>query len=399
MKILVINAGSSSIKYQLIDADKQLLMAKGLVERIGISGSRLEHKVNGKVTEISRDLKNHEEGMNLVLKTLVDKGIGVVKSLSEINGFGHRFVHGGEYYTKTVVANAEILKKLEDLSELAPLHNPANIQGIKACMAALPSVPNVLMFDTAFHSTLPEKAYMYGVPYSWYKDYGIRRYGFHGISHCYIMQETAKVMGKDAKDLKIITCHIGNGASVDAVKYGKAIDTSMGLTPLEGLIMGSRSGDIDATIVDFMGRKLGVDSARIIDKLNKESGLLGISGISNDIRDIQAAVKNGNKRAALAIEMFCYRIKKYIGSYAAALGGIDALVFTAGTGENRPEIRESIASDMEYMGIELDKKANNEFTRGEVCLISKPSSKVKVYVIPTDEEMCIAKEAQKLIQS
>lgn len=397
MKILVINAGSSSLKYQLLDMETEKLIAKGVVEKIGLEGSMLTHKVNGQAYTYEQKLNNHSESLELVLKVLQDPKIGSLKSLDEIEAVGHRVLHGGEIYSKAVFVDDEVMKNLKKLTPLGPLHMPANISGIEACMKVMPKVPNVALFDTAFHATMPKKAYTYATPYEWYEKYGVRRYGFHGTSHEYIARTVEQIEGTDK--LNIISCHIGNGASLAAIKNGKCVDTSMGLTPLEGLIMGTRSGDLDPAILEYVMDKEGLDIKQMHNILNKKSGLLGISGVSSDIRDVQAEVKKGNERAKLAIDCFVYRIKKYIGSYAAALGWVDVIVFTAGTGENRDEIREEIMKDMEFMGVDFDVEANRNFKRGEVCLISKPTSKVKVYVIPTDEELMIARQTKAVVEN
>ena len=397
MKILVINAGSSSLKYQLLDMETEKVIAKGSVEKIGLEGSMMTHKVNGQAYTYKQKLSNHSESLELVLKVLQDPKIGSLKSLDEIGAVGHRVLHGGEIYSKAVLVDDEVMKNLKKLTPLGPLHMPANISGIEACMKVMPKVPNVALFDTAFHATMPKKAYTYATPYEWYEKYGVRRYGFHGTSHEYITRTVEQIEGTDK--LNIISCHIGNGASLAAIKNGKCVDTSMGLTPLEGLIMGTRSGDLDPAILEYVMDKEGLDIEQMLNILNKKSGLLGISGVSSDIRDVQAEVKNGNERAKLAVDCFIYRIKKYIGAYAAALGGVDVIVFTAGTGENRDEIREEIMKDMEFMGVDFDVEANRNFKRGEICLISKPTSKVKVYVIPTDEELMIARQTKAVVEN
>ena len=399
MKVLVINAGSSSIKYQLIDMQNEKLLAKGLVERIGGKGSQLTHKVNGKATEIVKSLENHAQGLELILKTLVDKEIGVINSLTEISAIGHRVLHGGDKYSKATLINNEVLNNLKDLIPLGPLHMPANIQGIEACQSVMPGVANVAIFDTAFHTSMPDYAYMYAVPYSWYKDYGVRKYGFHGTSHEYVSGEVARVMNKKIEDLRIISCHIGNGASICAIQNGKCIDTSMGFTPLEGLVMGTRCGDIDPAVVEYIMNKTNLSISEVLNILNKKSGLLGLSGISNDIRDVIKEMNEGNLQAKLAINKFVYSIKKYIGSYAAIMGGVDVIVFTAGTGENRDEIRYEIMKGMEYLGVEFDEEANKNFIRGENFKISKDSSKVAVYIIPTDEELSIARQTKYVVEN
>ena len=399
MKVLVINAGSSSIKYQLIDMQNEKLLAKGLVERIGGKGSQLTHKVNGKATEIVKSLENHAQGLELILKTLVDKEIGVINSLTEISAIGHRVLHGGDKYSKATLINNEVLNNLKDLIPLGPLHMPANIQGIEACESVMPGVANVAIFDTAFHTSMPDYAYMYAVPYSWYKDYGVRKYGFHGTSHEYVSGEVARVMNKKIEDLRIISCHIGNGASICAIQNGKCIDTSMGFTPLEGLVMGTRCGDIDPAVVEYIMNKTNLSISEVLNILNKKSGLLGLSGISNDIRDVIKEMNEGNLQAKLAINKFVYSIKKYIGSYAAIMGGVDVIVFTAGTGENRDEIRYEIMKGMEYLGVEFDEEANKNFIRGENFKIPKDSSKVAVYIIPTDEELSIARQTKYVVEN
>jgi acetate kinase len=398
MKILVINAGSSSIKYQLIDMSNESLIAKGLVERIGSDSSVLTHKANGKATEIKKPLKDHAEGLQLILKALVDKKIGVIKSLDEISAIGHRILHGGGKYNQATLVDAKVVSDLKTYIPLGPLHMPANIQGIEACQEVMPTKKNVAVFDTAFHATMPDYAYMYAVPYSWCKDYGIRKYGFHGTSHEFISKEIAKAMGKKPEELRTISCHLGNGASVCAVKYGKCVDTSMGFTPLEGLVMGTRCGDIDPAVVEFIMDKTGMNVHETLNVFNKKSGLLGLSEISNDMRDVLKASQEGNEKAKLAVQKFMYSVKKYIGAYAAAMGGVDAIAFSAGTGENRADIREGIMENMEYLGVDFDKEANKNFTRGVDFKISKDSSKVAVYVIPTDEEMMIARQTKEIVE-
>lgn len=399
MKILVINAGSSSIKYQLLDMENEEVIAKGLVEKIGLPDSRLVHKAHGTATTINKLLTNHNEGLELVLNTLLDEKVGVIKTLDEINAVGHRVLHGGTIFDKPTLITDDVMEKLNELVPLGPLHMPANISGIKACQKVMPNTPNVALFDTAFHSTMPEYVYRYALPYEWCEKYGVRRYGFHGMSHQFIAGETARVMGKNPEELKLIICHIGNGASVSAVKYGKCFDTSMGLTPLEGLIMGTRSGDFDPAIAEHVMSKTGMTIGEFTNVVNKKSGLLGITGVSSDNRDVNAAAAEGNERAKLALDMTYYRLKKYIGSYSAALGGVDAIVFTAGIGENSYELREGVMQDMEYLGIDFDFDKNKNFKRGEIELLTKPSSKVKVYIIPTNEELLIARETKKLISN
>ena len=399
MKILVINAGSSSIKYQLIDMQNEKLLAKGLVERIGdTKSSQLTHKANGNATTFQEPLKDHADGMQLVLKTLVDEKVGVIKNLSEISAIGHRVLHGGEKYSCAVLVTDEVMKDMEDNVPLGPLHMPANILGINACKKVMPNTKNVAVYDTAFHQTMPDYAYMYAVPYSWYKDYGVRKYGFHGTSHEYIANEIAKVMGKDVKDLKIISCHLGNGASVCAINKGKCVDTSMGFTPLEGLVMGTRSGDIDPAVVEFIMNETNASVSEVLNALNKKSGLLGLSELSNDMRDVAKKASEGDKQSQLAVNKFAYMVKKYIGSYAAVMNGVDAIAFSAGTGENRDDIRELIMSDLDYLGVDFDFDANRNFVRGENFKISKENSKVAVYIIPTDEEMSIARQTMEIVK-
>lgn len=396
MKILVINAGSSSLKYQLLDMDNEKLLAKGLCERIGIKGSCVSLKANGIQKVLDVELKNHDDAMEVVLKLLLDKENNIISSLKEINAVGHRVLHGGEIYKHSVIVNDEVMKNLEALKPLGPLHMPANISGIKACQEIMPGVPQVAVFDTAFHSTMPDYAYMYGTPYEWYEKYKVRKYGFHGTSHNYIMNELAKALGKDPKDLKIISCHIGNGASVCAIKNGKCVDTSMGFTPLEGLLMGSRCGNIDPAVIEFVMNKEGKTISEMLNILNKESGLLGMSGVSSDSRDVVKGAKEGNLRCQMANNRFVFEIKKYIGAYAAVMNGVDGIALSAGVGENAKDIREAIMKDMEYLGVDFDFDANNNFERGKVWRLSKPTSKVAVYIIPTDEELMIAQDTQAL---
>lgn len=397
MKILVINAGSSSIKYQLIDMENQKLLAKGICQRIGCEGSELDHKVGGQKYEIVQPMKNHSEGLKLILEALLDKEHGVISSISEINGFGHRYVNGGDKFLDPILANEEVVKQLKENIDFAPLHDPAHIMGIEACMKIAPSVPNVIVFDTGFYKNMPKKAKLYPVKYEFYEKYAVQKFGAHGISHDFLSSEVAKVMGKDRKDLRLITCHIGSGASISAIDHGTCVDTSMGFTPLEGIMMGTRCGDIDPSVVPYIMKKTGITADQVINIFNKESGLLGISGISNDIRDVEAN-ENTNERAKLAMDMFIYRIKKYIGAYSAVMGGVDAIVFSAGVGENDVEVRESVINGLEYLGIEFDSEANKNFKRGEIVKISKDSSKVAIYIIPTDEEMMIAKATMKFVK-
>ena len=398
MKVLVINCGSSSLKYQLIDMVNEEALAQGLVERIGIEGSVLTQKVEGKDKYIVKEqMKDHKDAIRLVLEALVDENNGVIKSMDEISAVGHRVVHGGEKYKESVVINDEVKANIEECFKLAPLHNPANMIGIKACEELMPNTPMVAVFDTAFHGTMPEDAYLYALPYELYEKDGIRKYGFHGTSHKYVSQTCAEVMGRDIKDLKIITCHLGNGASLCAVKNGVSVDTSMGFTPLEGLAMGTRCGNIDPAIVTFLMKEEGLSVNEVNDLLNKKSGVLGISGISSDFRDIEDAAFNKNdRRAKLALKIFEYKIRTTIGAYAAAMGGVDAIVFTAGVGENGPETREKCLEGLEFLGVEIDKEANN--VRGKIREISKAGCNVKAFVIPTNEELVIARDTLELIK-
>ncbi len=395
MKILVINCGSSSLKYQFLDMNNESVLAKGLVERIGIEGSVLKHEKIGMDKEvINADIKDHEIALKLVMDALVNEKYGAIKDLSEIDAVGHRVVHGGESFAKSVLIDENVMKGIKDCIDLAPLHNPPNITGIRACQKLLPNVKMVAVFDTAFHQTMPESSYIYAIPYEYYEKYRIRRYGFHGTSHLFVSERAAQIMGKNKEDLNIITCHLGNGASVSAIKGGKCIDTSMGLTPLEGLIMGTRSGDMDPAIVTFLMEKEGLSAKEVDNMLNKKSGVLGISGVSSDFRDIEEEAEKGNKKAQLALDMFHTRVKKYIGAYAAQLGHVDALVFTAGLGENSAESREEICKNMDFLGIEIDTNVNK--VRGKETLISTENSKIKVYIIPTNEELVIARDTLAL---
>ncbi|MBU3189220.1 acetate kinase [Clostridium bowmanii] len=397
MKILVINCGSSSLKYQLINMENEGCLALGLVERIGIEGSKLTQKVNGNKYIIEEPMKDHTDAIKLVLGALIDSKHGVISDLSEIGAVGHRIVHGGEKYAGSVIVNDKVMKNLEECSKLAPLHNPANIIGINACKALMPTIPMVAVFDTAFHQTMPEVAYIYPLPYELYTNNGVRKYGFHGTSHKYVSDKAAKMMGKDIKDLKLITCHLGNGASVTAVQNGKSVETSMGFTPLEGIAMGTRCGSIDPAILTYVMKELNLTVDEASDLMNKKSGVLGISGISSDFRDIEkAAWEDGNHRAQLALDIFTYKVKKFIGSYAAVMGGVDAIVFTAGLGENSPETREDICSGLEFLGAVLDKSKNK--VRGKEVEISTDDSKTKIFVIPTNEELVIARDTQGLVK-
>ena len=395
MNVLVINCGSSSLKYQLINSDTEDVLAKGLCERIGIDG-RLVYQKAGCDKEITEAaMPTHKEAIQMVLDALVNDKTGAIKSLSEVNAVGHRIVHGGEKFASSVVITDEVLEAVAQCNDLAPLHNPANLIGINACKELMPGVPMVAVFDTAFHQTMPEKAYLYGLPYEYYENYKVRRYGFHGTSHSFVSKETARFLGMDLKNSKIIVCHLGNGASISAVKDGKCVDTSMGLTPLEGLVMGTRSGDIDPAIMEYIAKKENLDIAGAMNVLNKKSGLEGISGLSSDFRDLTAGAKEGNKRAIAAIEVFCYRVAKYVGSYVAAMNGVDAIAFTAGIGENVGLVREKICSYLGYLGITLDAEANAK--SGDNCVISAADSKVKVAVIPTNEELAICRETVALV--
>ena len=398
MKILVINAGSSSLKYQLFDMEKETVLAKGNCQKIGIKGSFITHKYGSNSTKIEMELKNHDEAMQKVLSLLTSGEFGVIKSLNEISAVGQRVLHGGEIYKDSVLVTDEVMKNLELLKPLGPLHMPANISGIVACQKILPSAPQVAVFDTAFHANMPKEAFLYAIPYEAYEDWRIRRYGFHGTSHKFVSGEAAKLLGKDLKDAKIITVHLGNGSSVAAVSGGHSIDTSMGFTPLEGLIMGTRSGDVDASVVSFIAEKLDLRGDEIAQYFNKKCGALGISGVSSDMMDINEASENGNERAKLVVPMMAHRIKKYIGAYAALLNGVDAIVFTGGIGENQADLRELSLSNMEYLGVEFDEEKNNNLPRGTVEEISKPNSRVKVFRIPTDEELVIARDTLNLIK-
>lgn len=396
MNVLVINCGSSSLKYQLIDSESEKALATGLCERIGIDG-RLVHKpAGGEKITIEKEMKTHDTAIAMVLEALTDKEHGVVGSLAEIHAVGHRVVHGGEKFAASVVITDEVLSAIEDCNELAPLHNPANLIGIRACQQALKGVPMVAVFDTAFHQTMPKKAYLYGLPISYYNDYKIRRYGFHGTSHSFVSKELARAAGLDLNNSKLIVCHLGNGSSVSAVLNGKSVDTSMGLTPLEGLIMGTRSGDLDPAILQFIANKENLSLDEVMNVLNKKSGVFGMSGdLSSDFRDLDEASRNGNDLAKMAVEVFCYRVAKYIGSYAAAMNGVDAIAFTAGVGENDGKVRRMIMEYLGYLGVTIDESKCG--VRGEEALISGADSRVKVYVVPTNEELAIARETVALL--
>lgn len=396
MNVLVINCGSSSLKYQLINSDSEEVLAKGLCERIGIDG-RLVYQKEGLDKEITEaPMPTHKEAIQMVLDALVNPKTGAVKSLAEIDAVGHRVVHGGEKFSDSVVITEEVIAQVEECNDLAPLHNPANIIGIRACQALMQNVPMVGVFDTAFHQTMPEKAYLYGLPYEYYEKYKVRRYGFHGTSHSFVSKEAASYLGMDLNNSKIIVAHLGNGASVSAVLNGKCVDTSMGLTPLEGLVMGTRSGDIDPSIMEFIAKKENLDIDGVMDVLNKKSGVAGMSGVSSDFRDLEAAYNEGNERAIAAVEVFSYRVAKYIGAYAAAMNGVDAIAFTAGIGENTSFVREKIMAYLGYLGIKIDRVTNDK-TRGVEALISTADSSVKVCVIPTNEELAICRETVKLV--
>ena len=397
MNILVINCGSSSLKYQLINSDTEAVLAKGLCERIGIEGSQITYQPAGGEKEVTvSPMPTHTQAIQMVLDALTNKKSGVIASLAEVGAVGHRVVHGGEKFTSSTVITDEAMKAIEECNDLAPLHNPANLIGIRACQELMPNVPMVAVFDTAFHQTMPEEAYLYGLPYEYYEKYKVRRYGFHGTSHSFVSKRAAEVAGKPYEDLKIIVCHLGNGASLSAVKNGKSVDTSMGLTPLEGLIMGTRSGDMDPAIMEFIAKKENLDIEGVMNVLNKKSGLLGLSGgLSSDFRDLNEAAEGGNEDAANAIDVLCYGIAKFVGGYVAAMNGVDAIVFTAGIGENAIPVREKVVSYLGYLGVTLDKDANGQ--RGEEIVISTSDSKVNVAVIPTDEELAICRATVALV--
>lgn len=397
MKILVINSGSSSLKYQLIDMQTESVLAKGNCERIGIDHSKLIHKANGKTTEKEIAMENHNVAVKIVLDALTDKEIGVISSMDEIGAVGHRVVASGEAFKKPTLVDEDAMVKMEEIKDLAPLHNPAAIVGVNACRAAMPKTPMVLVFDTGFHFTMPEYAYMYAVKYEHYEKYKIRRYGAHGTSHKFVSQEAAKYLKKDIADLKIVTCHLGNGSSITAVKGGKCIDTSMGFTPLAGVPMGTRSGDIDYAAAEYIARKEGMDVSQMLTYLNKECGMKGISGGYSDFRDLTARAGAGDKRSILALDMFSYSCKKYVGAYAAAMNGLDCLVFTAGVGENTHEVREAICKDMQYLGLEIDEEKNLLKNDGSIRDITGKNSKVRVLIIPTNEELVIARETLALV--
>ena len=397
MKVLVINSGSSSLKYQLIDMETEDVIAKGNCERIGIDGSKLTHKANGKELAFEQAMPDHNVAVSLVLKALTDSEYGVIKNMDEIDAVGHRVVASGEAFKKPTLVNDETMRLMEEIKDLAPLHNPAAIVGVKACLSAMPKTPMGLIFDTGFHFTMPEYAYMYAIDYNHYEKYKIRRYGAHGTSHKFVSQEAAKYLGKKPEELKIVTCHLGNGSSITAVNGGKCVDTSMGFTPLAGVPMGTRSGDIDYAAAEYLAKKEGMDVSEILTYLNKKCGMAGVSGVSSDFRDLTAAADKGNKRAKLALDMFSYSCKKYVGAYAAAMNGVDCIVFTAGVGENTECVRRDICENMQYLGLELDLEKNAEKNNGKIRDITGKNSKVKVLIIPTNEELVIARETVDLL--
>lgn len=398
MKILVINAGSSSLKYQLINMENEAVLAKGNCERIGIGGFITHKPADGRVFTAECDFPTHKEAFGKLVDLLVNGEYAVIESLEEISAVGHRIVQGAEHFSESVLVTQDVVDQIRDISDLAPLHNPAHVLGIEACMSVFDSsVPQVVVFDTAFHQTMPKKAFMYAVPYKFYKKYHVRKYGFHGTSHRYVSSRLSEIVGKNLNDMKVITCHLGNGSSIAAVNYGKCVDTSMGFTPLDGLIMGTRSGAIDASVVLYVMEQEGLSPKEMNDLLNKQSGYQGISELTSDFRDLRIASLEGNKGAILALDMMDYQIKKYIGSYAAAMGGLDAIVFTGGIGENSHPLRENVCEYMKFMGIEIDKQKNIEFNGKEVE-ISKPDSKVKVYIIPTNEELLIARDTADIVR-
>lgn len=397
MKVLVINCGSSSLKFQLIDSESEEVLAKGLCERIGIDGGMVTYQPKGRdKIKKNADMPDHTEAVKLVIDSLIDKENGVISSLDEIGAVGHRIVHGGESFSSATLINDEVIKAIEECNDLAPLHNPANLIGIRSCQKIMPNVPMVAVFDTAFHQTMPKKAYLYGIPYEYYKKYKVRRYGFHGTSHEFVSKRAAEFLGKDINNFKVIVCHLGNGASISAVKNGKCVDTSMGLTPLEGLFMGTRSGDLDPAIIQFISNKEHLDIDEMLNILNKKSGVLGLSEVSSDFRDLGEAASSGNEQAKITLEAYSYRVAKYIGSYAAAMNGVDAIVFTAGVGENNIEVRQMIGEYLGYLGTGVDPEKNN--IRGEEAVISPDGAKVSVLVIPTNEELAIARETVKLVK-
>ena len=395
MKILIVNAGSSSLKYQLIDMDNEAIIAQGLIERIGIEGGKLTQKVNGQKHVIQSELKDHLDAAAMMIQALTDAGHGVIKSMDEVGAVGHRVVQGGEHFTASAVIDDEVMAAIERNVQLAPLHNPANLMGIRACQKIMPNTPMVAVFDTAFHQSMPPKSYLYGVPMEYYERLRVRRYGFHGTSHRYVSQRAAKMLGRPIEELRLVTCHLGNGSSMAAVQFGKSVDTSMGMTPLEGVIMGTRSGNVDPAVLQFIMNNENLNINEMLDILNKKSGFLGISCVSSDMRDVEDAAAKGDKNAQIAIDMLYQGIKKYIAAYAAVMGGVDAVIFTAGIGENGYELREGVLTNMEFLGIEFDKEKNK--MRGKEAEISTPDSKVKVLVIPTNEEIVIARDTLELV--
>lgn len=395
MNVLVINCGSSSLKYQVIDSDTEAVLAKGLCERIGIDGRLVYEPAGGEKQVTEAGMPTHKQAIQLVIGALTDEKTGVIKSLDEIGAVGHRLVHGGEKFAASAIITEKMIETMEECTDLAPLHNPANLIGVRACQELMPNTPMVGVFDTAFHQTMPKEAYLYGVPYEYYEKYAVRKYGFHGTSHSYVSKRAAAILNQPYDQLKTIVCHLGNGASICAVKNGKSVDTSMGLSPLEGLVMGTRSGDIDPSAIEYIGKKEGLDLAGVINVLNKKSGVLGLSGVSSDFRDLDTAAEQGNERAQIALKVFKYRVLKYIGSYAAAMGGVDCICFTAGLGENSASIRKDICSQLAFLGIQIDDAANAK--RGEEIIISTPDSKVKVLVVPTNEELAIARDTASLV--
>lgn len=397
MKVLVINSGSSSLKYQLIDMETESVIAKGNCERIGIDGSKLTHKAKGMEVVVEQDMPNHNVAVGLVLKALTDKKSGVIDSMQDIDAVGHRVVASGEAFKKPTLVTDEAMLLMEEIKDLAPLHNPAAIVGVNACRDAMPNTPMVLVFDTGFHFTMPKHAYMYAIDYKHYDQYKIRRYGAHGTSHKFVSQEAAKYLGKKPEELKIVTCHLGNGSSITAVDGGKCVDTSMGFTPLAGVPMGTRSGDIDYAAAEYLAKKEGMDVSEMLTYLNKKCGMAGISGVSSDFRDLTAAADQGNDRAQLALDMFAYSCKKYVGAYAAAMNGVDCIVFTAGVGENTQCVRSAICENMQYLGLEIDEEKNAEKNNGQIRDITGKNSKVKVLIIPTNEELVIARETVELL--
>jgi len=397
MNVLVINCGSSSLKYQLIDSDTEKVLAKGLCERIGIDGSAIIHqKGEGTKVKTQVDMPDHTAAVALVIRKLTDAEEGVIGSLAEIDAVGHRIVHGGEKFAGSVVITDEVIREIEACSDLAPLHNPANLIGLRSCQENMPGVPMVGVFDTAFHQTMPKKAYMYGLPHEYYENYKVRRYGFHGTSHDFVSRRVAQILGKKREDLRIIVCHLGNGASVSAVDHGRSVDTSMGLTPLEGLMMGTRCGDLDPAIITFLADKMGVTAREVVDICNKKSGVLGLSGISSDFRDLAEAATEGNEMAKTALEAYAYRVGKYIGAYAAAMNGVDVIAFTAGVGENNAQVRSLIGQYIGFLGTNIDQKKNE--VRGEEIILSDENAKVLVMVVPTNEELAIARETVRLVK-